>query len=84
MLQTGKRAATIISEQGLVQISDQDQIQDLVEKILDANPDQVKAYLNGKESLENWFFGQAMRLTGGKANPEMLQAILKKALQQRI
>lgn len=81
MLRTGNSAATIITEHGLEQVSDQDQIQDLVTRVLNGNPDQVSAYLNGKETLENWFFGQAMRIAGGKANPQVVKAALKRALQ---
>lgn len=80
MLLTGKQAATIIAEQGLEQVSDQVEIEKLVMRILAENPDQVSAYLNGKETLENWFFGQAMRLAGGKANP----TIIKKFLQEKL
>ncbi len=82
MLQTGKPAGTIIAEQGLEQVSDQVQIAELVKRVLVENPDQVSAYLNGKETLENWFFGQAMRIAGGKANPQVVKAALKRALQQ--
>ena len=81
MLRTGKPAGAIIAEQGLEQVSDRVQIEEMVMKILSENPDQVKAYLNGKETLENWFFGQAMRLAGGKANPQMVKTALKQALR---
>jgi aspartyl-tRNA(Asn)/glutamyl-tRNA(Gln) amidotransferase subunit B len=82
MLQTGKQAATIIVDQGLEQVSDQAEIEALVRRVLAENPDQVSAYLNGKETLENWFFGQAMRLAGGKANPQLVKTTLKQALTQ--
>ena len=84
MLQTGKQAATIIVEQGLEQVSDQVEIEALVKRVLAENPDQVSAYLNGKETLENWFFGQAMRLAGGKANPSIIKDVLKEQLQKLI
>jgi len=80
MLQTGKSAAEIIAEQGLEQVSDQKLIEDLIDQVLKDNPIQVEAYKNGKESLENWFFGQAMRLAGGKANPTIIKKILKEKL----
>ncbi len=82
MLQSGKPAADIIAQQGLEQVSDQNQIQDLIGMVLAENPDQVSAYLNGKETLENWFFGQAMRLAGGKANPGIIKRILREKLQK--
>ena len=82
MLQTGKQAAAIISELSLEQVSDQVQIEELVLRVLNENPDQVSAYLNGKESLENWFFGQAMRLARGKANPSIIKDILQEKLNK--
>lgn len=80
MLQTGKSASTIISNQGLEQVSDLKLIEDLITQVLSDNPDQVTAYLNGKETLENWFFGQAMQAAKGKANPQMIKVELKRQL----
>jgi aspartyl-tRNA(Asn)/glutamyl-tRNA(Gln) amidotransferase subunit B len=82
MLQTGRNANTIVSEQGLEQVSDLNMIEKLINQVLEENPDQVQAYLNGKENLENWFFGQVMRLAGGKANPQLVKTTLKQALTQ--
>ena len=82
MLQTGKQAAVIIAEQGLEQVSNQVEIEELVLSVLAENPDQVSAYLNGKETLENWFFGQIMRSAGGKANPFIIKDILKEKLKK--
>jgi aspartyl-tRNA(Asn)/glutamyl-tRNA(Gln) amidotransferase subunit B len=84
MLKTGKQAATIIAEEDLEQISDQVQIEELVRRVLVENPEQVTAYLNGKETLENWFFGQIMRMAGGKANPSIIKSILKEKLNKEI
>lgn len=80
MLQTGKKADQIIAEQGLEQVSDQDFIRELIGKVLAENPDQVDAYLNGKETLENWFFGQVMREAKGKANPSIIKENLHEKL----
>ena len=82
MLQTGKQAATIIVEQGLEQVSDQVEIEALVKRVLAENPEQVTAYLNGKETLENWFFGQAMRAAKGKANPLIIKNLLSEKLSK--
>ncbi|MBE0685201.1 MAG: Asp-tRNA(Asn)/Glu-tRNA(Gln) amidotransferase subunit GatB, partial [Anaerolineaceae bacterium] len=82
MLQTGRNANTIISEQGLEQVSDLNMIEKLINQVLEENPDQVQAYLNGKETLENWFFGQVMRLARGKANPSIIKDVLKEQLQK--
>ncbi len=81
MLQTGRNANAIISDQGLEQLSDRELISDLISNVIQENPDQIKAYLNGKETLENWFFGQAMRATKGKANPDVIKAVLKERLE---
>jgi aspartyl-tRNA(Asn)/glutamyl-tRNA(Gln) amidotransferase subunit B len=82
MLQTGNQATTIIAEQGLEQVSDHVEIEELVMRILVENPEQVTAYLNGKETLENWFFGQAMRAAKGKANPLIIKDLLSEKLSK--
>ncbi|HSM25574.1 MAG TPA: Asp-tRNA(Asn)/Glu-tRNA(Gln) amidotransferase GatCAB subunit B, partial [Anaerolineaceae bacterium] len=82
MLQTGKNASAIITEQGLEQVSNRNLIEDMINQVLSENPEQVAAYLNGKETLENWFFGQAMRQAGGKANPSIIKETLKEKLNK--
>jgi aspartyl-tRNA(Asn)/glutamyl-tRNA(Gln) amidotransferase subunit B len=82
MLQTGRNANAIISEQGLEQVSDLYLIEKLINQVLEENSGQVQAYLNGKETLENWFFGQIMRLAEGKANPSIIKNILKMKLNK--
>jgi aspartyl-tRNA(Asn)/glutamyl-tRNA(Gln) amidotransferase subunit B len=82
MLQSGKKADQIIAEEGLEQVSDQVLIRELIEKVLEDNPDQVSAYLKGKESLGNWFFGQVMQLARGKANPQLVKEFLQKSLNE--
>jgi aspartyl-tRNA(Asn)/glutamyl-tRNA(Gln) amidotransferase subunit B len=72
----GKFAKDLIAEQGLQQISDGDAILALVNEVLAANPQELQSYLDGKESLENWFFGQIMRLAKGKGNPATIRAQL--------
>jgi len=80
MFATGKPAANIVSEHGLGQISDAGLIQGLVQKVLSENPEQVAAYLAGKDALLRWLFGQVMRAAQGKANPQVLQAELERQL----
>ena len=80
MFATGKPAANIVSEHGLGQISDAGLIQGLVQKVLSENPEQVSAYLAGKDALLRWLFGQVMRAAQGKANPQVLQAELERQL----
>lgn len=81
MFQSGRTAGELIRQGGLEQISDQKQIESWVRRVCEANPEQVSAYLSGKEALAQWFFGQVMRLAGGKANPKVVQAELAKYLE---
>lgn len=83
MFATGESAAAIVAAKGLAQISDEDAIAALITAILDNHPDQVAAYLNGKEQLRGWFVGQIMRTSQGKANPALLNTLLTTQLAQR-
>jgi aspartyl-tRNA(Asn)/glutamyl-tRNA(Gln) amidotransferase subunit B len=80
MAQSDKSARQIVAEQGLVQISDSSAIDDIVSKILAANPAEVQAYKSGKTKLLGFFVGQVMRETRGQANPKMVNEILVKKL----
>jgi len=80
MFATGQSSEEIITARGLRQISDLDSISRLVSRILDEHPNEVRAYLAGKESLSNWFFGQVMREARGQANPQVVQAELNRQL----
>ena len=80
MFSTGKSARSIVSERGLQQISDTDLIAGLVSQVLGSNPEQVQEYLDGKEGLLNWLFGQVMRLAQGQANPQVVREELKQQL----
>jgi aspartyl-tRNA(Asn)/glutamyl-tRNA(Gln) amidotransferase subunit B len=80
MLESGKTAKEIILDQNLGQVSDTGVIEALVSEVLINHPKELVAYLGGKETLANWFFGQVMRAAGGKANPTVLKAELEKQL----
>ena len=82
MLGTGQSAGEIIRQRALRQISDSSQIADLIRDILSENPGQVNEYIKGKTGLFSWFFGQVMRQTGGKANPQVVQSELEKQLAE--
>jgi aspartyl-tRNA(Asn)/glutamyl-tRNA(Gln) amidotransferase subunit B len=82
MLETGKPASEIIEQEGLSQLSDKSFISELVTKVINSHPKELESYLAGKETLSNWFFGQAMKAAGGKANPAVLKDELEKQLQQ--
>lgn len=70
----------IIEKQGLKQVSDTGAIEALIDKILAANPQQLADYRAGKEKLFGFFVGQAMKESGGKINPQVLNELLKKKL----
>ena len=80
MAQTGKTAQQIVEEKGLVQITDANAIDDMVAKIISNNPKETQAYKNGKTKLLGFFVGQVMKETGGKANPKLVNEILKRKL----
>jgi aspartyl-tRNA(Asn)/glutamyl-tRNA(Gln) amidotransferase subunit B len=80
MYKTGKGAQEIVKEQGLVQITDEDALIKTVEEILQNHPNEVEAYKGGKEKLFGFFVGQVMKATQGKANPQLVNKILKRRL----
>ncbi len=80
MYQTGKDADKIVEEKGLKQITDSGAIEKIIEAIIAANPDNVAGYKAGKDKLFGFFVGQVMKETGGKANPAIINDLLKKKL----
>lgn len=82
MLSSGQSAAEIVAAKGLRQISDADAIAGMIAKVLQDNPAEVESYLNGKETVAQWFFGQVMRLARGQANPQVVRAELEKQLNR--
>lgn len=83
MFVSGKPPEAIVLEKGLAQISDKELIQEWVERILQEHPKEVIAFLEGKEGLRQWFFGQVMRMAKGKANPQVVQRVLEEQLKAR-
>ncbi|MCY3713251.1 MAG: Asp-tRNA(Asn)/Glu-tRNA(Gln) amidotransferase subunit GatB [Gemmatimonadetes bacterium] len=80
MAETGKAPVQVIEEQGLVQISDTGELEGVVDGILADHPDDVAEYRAGKTKLLGFFMGQVMRVTQGKANPKMVNELLRKKL----
>jgi aspartyl-tRNA(Asn)/glutamyl-tRNA(Gln) amidotransferase subunit B len=80
MLETGDSAGKIVDERGLKQTSDTGAIEEVIAGVLAANPNQLEQYRGGKEALFGFFVGQAMKAMGGKANPAVVNELLKKAL----
>jgi aspartyl-tRNA(Asn)/glutamyl-tRNA(Gln) amidotransferase subunit B len=77
---SGKDAETVVKEKGLVQISDSSAIEKVIDEVIAANPANVEAYRSGKVALLGFFIGQVMKASGGKANPGMVNEILKRKL----
>ena len=80
MMATGKDAADIVEEKGLEQITDGAEIEAAVDRVIAENPDQARDVRDGKEKTIGWFVGQVMQATGGKANPKMVNELLRKKL----
>ncbi len=80
MWKTGKQAAEIVEEKGLKQISDSGEIEAIVAKIVAENAGQVEQFRAGNEKVIGWFVGQVMKATQGKANPKLVNEVLRKAL----
>ena len=83
MLESGKSAAEIVKERGLQQVSDDNLISEMIRRTLDQFPDEVQSYIDGKESVLNWLFGQVMRVAKGKANPHIVRKHLQELLDQK-
>jgi len=77
MLETGKEAAAIVEEKGLKQVTDIGAIEKAVDAVIAANADKVAQIKGGNVKLVGWFVGQVMKSTGGKANPGIVNDILK-------
>ena len=80
MLETGERPAAIVEEKGLKQTSDTGAIEAAVADVLARNADKVAQYKGGKEALFGFFVGQTMKAMQGKANPQVVNELVKKGL----
>lgn len=80
MVETGKSPETIVEEKGLKQVTDTSAIEKIVDDVIAANSDNVAAYKAGKTNLLGWFVGQVMKQSSGKANPGLVNQILRQKL----
>jgi len=71
----------VVKDKSLKQQSDPKELEKLIEKVINENQDKVKEYKSGKEKLFGFFVGQAMKVSDGKANPQLVNEILKKKLK---
>ena len=81
MFETGKAAAEIVEEKGLQQVTDSGAIEGVVDQIIADNAGQVENYRAGNEKVIGWFVGQVMKATEGKANPQMVNQVLREKLK---
>ncbi|MCX7793040.1 MAG: Asp-tRNA(Asn)/Glu-tRNA(Gln) amidotransferase subunit GatB [Thermodesulfovibrionales bacterium] len=79
---TGRSPDDIVKEKGLVQITDESFIEKAIEEVLKNSPKEVERYKKGEDKLLGFFVGQVMKLTKGKASPQIVNEILKKKLSQ--
>jgi aspartyl-tRNA(Asn)/glutamyl-tRNA(Gln) amidotransferase subunit B len=80
MFETGNSAKDIVEKKGLEQITDISKIEAAVDNVIALNPDQVSNFRGGNEKAIGWFVGQVMNTTGGKANPKLVNDILRSKL----
>lgn len=80
MFDTGRSAADIVEEKGLKQVSDTGELEAAVDKVMADNPDRVADFRGGNEKLLGWFMGQIMKASQGKANPQMVNELLRRKL----
>ena len=80
MYQTGKMPREVVEEQGLVQMSDTGALEDIIRQVLAENPAQVEEYRGGKQKVFGFFVGQTMKATQGKANPQVVNQLLRQLL----
>ncbi|MGR4000774.1 MAG: Asp-tRNA(Asn)/Glu-tRNA(Gln) amidotransferase subunit GatB [Alphaproteobacteria bacterium] len=84
MWSSHKPAREIVAERGLEQISDQSQLEEAVKKVLNDNESQVQDFLSARnEKVAGWFIGQVMKATQGKANPQLVNQLVRDSLQER-
>ena len=81
MFDSGQDPGSIVKARGLVQISDENELERIVADVIAGNPGPVEDFRNGKEKALGFLVGQAMKATRGKANPRMINEILLKALE---
>jgi len=81
MFATGKEADTLVREQGLNQISDTQEVKEIVSQVIESNPKAVADFAAGKEPALKFLVGQVMKVTKGRANPKVVNELLKKRLE---
>ncbi|HEY0079364.1 MAG TPA: Asp-tRNA(Asn)/Glu-tRNA(Gln) amidotransferase subunit GatB [Pyrinomonadaceae bacterium] len=83
MFATGKGAQAVVEARGLAQMSDTGELERIIDEVVNANPQQLAQYRAGKETLLGFFVGQVMKASQGKANPKMVNELLRKKLSEQ-
>ena len=82
MFNTGEDPAVIVEEEGLKQISDSSELEEVIDGVIEDNPSAVEDYQDGNENVIGFFVGQTMQATGGKANPQKVKDLLREKLEE--
>ena len=82
MWNSKKSPDKIIEEKSLKQVTDSSEIEQIINQVLEQNQSQLEKYKSGKEKLFGFFVGQVMKASGGKANPEQVNKLLKERLKE--
>lgn len=80
MLESGESAAAAVKRLGLERISEEDELETIIDRVLESNPDELERYHSGKKQLMKFFVGQVMKESGGKADPVIVSTILRRKL----
>jgi len=80
--QSGKSPGNIVEEEGMQQISDESQLEEIVDRVIEDNPSSVNDYKSGKKKAMGYLVGQIMKATSGKANPQLVNELLQKKLDE--
>lgn len=83
MFETGKDPNKIVSEQGLIQINNENELEGIIDSVLDENEQSIIDFKNGKDRAVGFLVGQIMKKTKGKANPQLVNKMLMEKLQKR-
>ena len=82
MWSSGKEVDEIIQSEGLKQVTDDKEIESMIDEVIQGNPEQLEQYRSGKDRLFGFFVGQVMKASQGKANPKQVNDILKSKLEK--
>jgi aspartyl-tRNA(Asn)/glutamyl-tRNA(Gln) amidotransferase subunit B len=83
MFESGKAPDVIVKEKGLIQISDEGQLEAIVDEVLDENEQSIIDYKSGKDRAFGYLMGQIMKKTRGKANPQVVNKLLMDKIKER-